>query len=171
MMEGISHEACALAGAWHLNKLIALYDDNGISIDGQVKPWFIDNTAERFHAYGWNVIGPIDGNDAKDVSKAIAKAKKSATSPRSSSARPSSARAARTAQGTAKAHGEALGAEEIKLTREAIDWPYPPFEIPAEVYADWDHKAEGAKIEAAWNDKFAAYAWPSPAWPPSSRAA
>eukprot|EP01035_Chromulina_nebulosa_P043349 gene43349-58718_t len=81
MMEGISHEACALAGAWHLNKLIALYDDNGISIDGQVKPWYIDNVAERFHAYGWHVIGPIDGNDAAEVSKAIAKAKQSTDKP------------------------------------------------------------------------------------------
>ncbi|UVH57516.1 transketolase [Variovorax paradoxus] len=158
MMEGISHEACALAGAWHLNKLIALYDDNGISIDGQVKPWYIDNVAERFHAYGWHVIGPIDGNDAAEVSKAIAKAKQSTDKPTLINCKTVIGKGSPNRAGTAKAHGEALGAEEIKLTRDAIDWHYPPFEIPAEVYADWDHKAAGAKTEAAWNDKFAAYA-------------
>jgi transketolase len=158
MMEGISHEACALAGAWHLNKLIALYDDNGISIDGQVKPWYIDNVAERFHAYGWHVIGPIDGNDAKEVSKAIAKAKQSTDKPTLINCKTVIGKGSPNRAGTAKAHGEALGAEEIKLTRDAIDWHYPAFEIPAEVYADWDHKEAGAKTEAAWNDKFAAYA-------------
>ena len=158
MMEGISHEACALAGAWHLNKLIALYDDNGISIDGQVKPWFIDNTEERFKAYGWNVIGPIDGNDAEAVSKAIAKAKKEETKPTLIVCKTVIGKGSPNRAGTAKAHGEALGAEEIVLTREAIGWPYPAFEVPAEVYADWDHKEAGAKTEAEWNDRFAAYA-------------
>ncbi|WP_454905864.1 transketolase family protein [Variovorax gossypii] len=158
MMEGISHEACALAGAWHLNKLIALYDDNGISIDGQVKPWYIDNVAERFHAYGWHVIGPIDGNDAAEVSKAIAKAKQSTDKPTLINCKTVIGKGSPNRAGTAKAHGEALGAEEIKLTRDAIDWHYPPFEIPAEVYADWDHKEAGANIEAEWNAKFAAYA-------------
>jgi transketolase len=158
MMEGISHEACALAGAWHLNKLIALYDDNGISIDGQVKPWFIDNTEERFKAYGWNVIGPIDGNDAEAVSKAIAKARKEETKPTLIVCKTVIGKGSPNRAGTAKAHGEALGAEEIVLTREAIGWPYPAFEVPAEVYADWDHKEAGAKTEAEWNDRFAAYA-------------
>jgi transketolase len=158
MMEGISHEACALAGAWHLNKLIALYDDNGISIDGQVKPWYIDNVAERFHAYGWHVIGPIDGNNAAEVSKAIAKAKQSGDKPTLINCKTVIGKGSPNRQGTAKAHGEALGAEEIKLTRDAIDWHYPPFEIPAEVYADWDHKQAGANIEAEWNARFAAYA-------------
>jgi len=158
MMEGISHEACALAGAWHLNKLIALYDDNGISIDGQVKPWFIDNTEERFKAYGWNVIGPIDGNDAAAVSKAIAKARKEESKPTLIVCKTVIGKGSPNRAGTAKAHGEALGAEEIVLTREAIGWPYPAFEIPAEVYADWDHKEAGAKTEAEWNDRFAAYA-------------
>ncbi|WP_295984774.1 transketolase [uncultured Variovorax sp.] len=158
MMEGISHEACALAGAWHLNKLIALYDDNGISIDGQVKPWYIDNVAERFHAYGWHVIGPIDGNDAAEVSKAIAKAKLSTDKPTLINCKTVIGKGSPNRAGTAKAHGEALGAEEIKLTRDAIDWHYPPFEIPAEAYADWDHKEAGANIEAEWNAKFAAYA-------------
>ncbi|MET3439608.1 transketolase [Variovorax paradoxus] len=158
MMEGISHEACALAGAWHLNKLIALYDDNGISIDGQVKPWFIDNTEERFKAYGWNVIGPIDGNDAKDVSKAIAKAKKEDSKPTLIICKTQIGKGSPNRANTAKAHGEPLGTEEITLTRAALNWPYAAFEVPEEVRADWDHKAEGAKTEAAWNDKFAAYA-------------
>jgi len=158
MMEGISHEACALAGAWHLNKLIALYDDNGISIDGQVKPWFIDNTEERFKAYGWNVIGPIDGNDAKDVSKAIAKAKKQDSKPTLIICKTQIGKGSPNRANTAKAHGEPLGADEITLTRAALNWPYAPFEVPQEAYADWDHKAEGASTEAAWNDKFAAYA-------------
>ncbi|BEP38127.1 transketolase [Variovorax sp. V59] len=158
MMEGISHEACALAGAWHLNKLIALYDDNGISIDGQVKPWFIDNTEERFKAYGWNVIGPIDGNDAKDVSKAIAKAKKEDSKPTLIICKTQIGKGSPNRANTAKAHGEPLGADEITLTRAALNWPYAAFEVPEEAYADWDHKEEGAKAEAAWNDKFAAYA-------------
>ncbi|WP_093129143.1 transketolase [Variovorax sp. OK605] len=158
MMEGISHEACALAGAWHLNKLVALYDDNGISIDGQVKPWYIDNVAERFHAYGWHVIGPIDGNDAAAVSAAIAKAKQSTDKPTLINCKTVIGKGSPNRAGTAKAHGEALGAEEIKLTRDAIDWHFPPFEIPAEVYADWNHKDAGAKTEAEWNEKFAAYA-------------
>ncbi|SDJ02502.1 transketolase [Variovorax sp. OV700] len=158
MMEGVSHEACALAGAWHLNKLIALYDDNGISIDGQVKPWFIDNTEERFKAYGWNVIGPIDGNDAKEVSKAIAKAKKQDSKPTLIICKTQIGKGSPNRANTAKAHGEPLGAEEITLTRAALNWPYAAFEVPEEASADWDHKAEGALAEAAWNDKFDAYA-------------
>ncbi|RYY98757.1 MAG: transketolase, partial [Comamonadaceae bacterium] len=159
MMEGISHEAIGLAGAWRLGKLIALYDDNGISIDGQVKPWFIDNTKQRFEAHGWNVIGPIDGNDAKDVSKAIGKAKKNDDNkPTLIICRTVIGKGSPNRAGTAKAHGEALGAEEIALTRNALSWAYPAFEIPAEVYAEWDGKARGAKEEAAWNERFAAYA-------------
>jgi len=158
MMEGISHEACALAGAWHLNKLIALYDDNGISIDGQVKPWFIDNTEQRFKAYGWNVIGPIDGNDAQAVSKAIAEAKKETLRPTLIACKTTIGKGSPNRAGTAKAHGEALGAEEIKLTREALGWTAPAFEIPTEVYADWNHKDEGHRVETDWNERFAAYA-------------
>lgn len=158
MMEGISHEACALAGAWHLNKLIALYDDNGISIDGQVKPWFIDNTEQRFKAYGWNVIGPIDGNDAQTVSKAIAEAKKETSRPTLIACKTTIGKGSPNRAGTAKAHGEALGAEEIKLTREALGWTAPAFEIPTEVYADWNHKDEGHRVETDWNERFAAYA-------------
>ncbi|MEJ8821896.1 transketolase [Variovorax humicola] len=160
MMEGISHEACAIAGAWRLGKLIAMYDDNGISIDGQVKPWFIDNTAERFKAYGWHVIGPIEGNDANEVSKAIAEAKThgaSANQPTLIVCKTQIGKGSPNRANTAKAHGEPLGAEEIKLTREALGWPYPAFEVPAEAYADWDAKDRGAKEEAAWNERFAAY--------------
>ena len=163
LMEGISHEACALAGAWKLNKLIALYDDNGISIDGQVAPWFIDNTAQRFAAYGWNVIGPLDGQDATAVSNAIASAKNSAEKPTLIICKTAIGKGSPNRANTSKAHGEPLGAEEIKLTREALGWPYAPFEIPASVYADWDAKAAGAAAEQAWNQQFDAYAAKHPA--------
>ncbi len=163
LMEGISHEACALAGAWKLNKLIALYDDNGISIDGQVSPWFIDNTALRFAAYGWNVIGPVDGHDSTAVTQAIADAKNSADKPTLVICKTRIGQGSPNRADTAKAHGEPLGAEEIKLTREAIDWPYAPFVIPKSVYADWDAKARGQVAEAEWNDRFAAYRKAHPA--------
>jgi transketolase len=157
LMEGISHEAIALAGAWKLNKLIALYDDNGISIDGQVAPWFIDNTALRFAACGWNVIGPIDGHNAKDVSQAITSAKGSKDKPTLIICKTHIGKGSPNRANTSKAHGEPLGAEEIKLTRESIGWDYPPFVIPKEVYADWDAKHAGKTNEQAWNDTFAAY--------------
>jgi transketolase len=157
MMEGISHEACALAGAWKLNKLVALYDDNGISIDGQVKPWYVDDVRKRFEGYSWDVIGPIDGHDVDAVDAAIAQAKRSATKPTLIVCRTTIGKGSPNRGGTAKAHGEALGAEEIKLTREALAWPHAPFEIPAEVYADWDAKARGAGEEACWSEGFAAY--------------
>ncbi len=157
LMEGISHEACALAGAWKLNKLIALYDDNGISIDGQVTPWFVDNTALRFTAYGWNVIGPVDGHDVDAVDRAIADAKHSADKPTLIICKTHIGKGSPNRANTAKAHGEPLGGEEIKLTREAIGWAHAPFVIPKEVYADWDAKAKGAEREAAWDIKFAAY--------------
>ena len=158
LMEGISHEAIALAGAWKLNKLIALYDDNGISIDGQVAPWFIDNTPQRFEACGWNVVGPIDGHDADAVDAAIAQAKKSSAKPTLIVCKTSIGKGSPNRAGTSKAHGEPLGAEEIALTRQALDWAHGPFEIPADVYGDWDAKAAGAKAEAAWDKRFAAYA-------------
>src|SRR3990167_5429079 len=122
LMEGISHEAVALAGAWKLNKLIALYDDNGISIDGQVAPWFIDNTALRFVACGWNVIGPIDGHDADKVAAAIVEAKKQTERPTLIVCKTHIGKGSPNRVNTAKAHGEPLGAEEIKLTREALGW-------------------------------------------------
>ena len=157
LMEGISHEAAALAGAWKLGKLIALYDDNGISIDGQVAPWFIDNTAQRFVAYGWNVIGPIDGHDVAAVSAAIAEAKKTDDRPTLIISKTHIGKGSPNRANTSKAHGEPLGAEEIKLTREALGWSHAPFVIPKEVYADWDAKEKGKAAEAAWNDTFAAY--------------
>ena len=157
LMEGISHEAVALAGAWKLNKLIALYDDNGISIDGKVAPWFIDNTPQRFAACGWNVIDAVDGHDAAAVSKAIAAAKHSADKPTLIVCKTAIGKGSPNRAGTSKAHGEPLGAEEIKLTREALGWTAEPFKIPKEVYADWDAKVAGAAREAAWNTAFAAY--------------
>ncbi len=157
LMEGISHEAAALAGAWKLGKLIALYDDNGISIDGPVTPWFIDNTALRFVAYGWNVLGPIDGHDADLVARTIAEAKQSDGQPTLIICKTSIGKGSPNRANTAKAHGEPLGVEEIALTRAALGWPYPPFVIPPEIYAAWDAKAAGAAAEQAWNDRFAAY--------------
>ncbi|PUE21340.1 transketolase [Limnohabitans sp. WS1] len=157
LMEGISHEAVALAGAWKLNKLIALYDDNGISIDGQVAPWFIDNTPQRFAAYGWNVIDAVDGHDAAAVSAAIASAKHSADKPTLIVCKTAIGKGSPNRAGTSKAHGEPLGAEEIKLTREALGWTAEPFKIPKEVYADWDAKAAGKAREDEWNTAFAAY--------------
>ena len=156
LMEGISHEAVALAGAWKLNKLVALYDDNGISIDGAVQPWYVDNAGQRFKACGWNVIGPVDGHDVNAVDAALA-ASKAATKPTLIICRTTIGKGSPNRGGTAKAHGEALGAEEIRLTREAIGWAHEPFTVPAEVYAQWDAKAAGARREADWNARFAAY--------------
>ena len=163
LMEGIGQEAISLAGAWKLGKLIALYDDNGISIDGQVAPWFADNTALRFVASGWNVIGPIDGHDAEKVAAAIAEAKAQAERPSLIICKTSIGKGSPNRAGTAKAHGEPLGAEEIALTREALGWTHGPFEIPADVYAGWDAKKAGAAREAAWNKRFAAYKKAHPA--------
>ena len=162
MMEGISHEACALAGAWKLNKLIALYDDNGISIDGKVTPWFIDDTQARFKAYGWQVIA-VDGHDVQAVSRAIATAQGSADKPTLIACKTHIGQGSPNRVDTAKAHGEPLGADEIALTRAAIGWPHPPFEVPAEVYADWDAKAKGQAAEQRWHDTFAAYQKAHPA--------
>ena len=163
LMEGISHEAVALAGAWKLNKLIALYDDNGISIDGKVAPWFIDNTPQRFAACGWNVIDAVDGHDAAAVSKAIAAAKHSADKPTLIVCKTAIGKGSPNRAGTAKAHGEPLGAEEIQLTRAALGWTAEPFKIPKAVYADWDAKAAGKAREAEWNKAFAAYKAAHPA--------
>ncbi len=161
LMEGISHEAVALAGAWKLNKLIALYDDNGISIDGQVTPWFIDNTALRFTACGWNVIGPVDGHDVDAVDRAIADAKNKANmgtvGPTLIICKTAIGKGSPNRANTAKAHGEPLGSEEIQLTREALGWMHLPFEVPQAVYAAWDAKTAGQAAEAAWNQAFAAY--------------
>jgi transketolase len=163
LMEGVSHEACALAGAWKLNKLIAIYDHNGISIDGRVEPWFIDDTHQRFEAYGWQVIGPIDGHDVGAVDAAITQAKKSATKPTMIIARTSIGRGSPNRSGSAKAHGEALGADEIKLTRAALGWPHEPFVIPEPAYSAWDGKRKGIEAEAAWSARFASYKAAHPA--------
>src|SRR5512139_3482015 len=156
LMEGVSHEACALAGAWKLNKLVALYDDNGISIDGQVAPWFVDDTPKRFEAYGWNVIRGVDGHDAAAVGAAIAQAKAS-DKPTLICCKTTIGKGSPNRAGTAKAHGEALGAEEIKLTRAALGWTSEPFVIPEAAYGAWDAKARGAQLEAEWDARFAAY--------------
>lgn len=158
LMEGISHEAASLAGAWKLNKLIAIYDDNGISIDGQVAPWFADDTARRFQAYGWHVIGPVDGHDVDALDDAIGKAKESQDKPTLIIAKTAIGKGSPNRANTSKAHGEPLGAEEIKLTRAALGWEHEPFAVPAEVYAAWDAKERGNKIEAEWDKRFDAYA-------------
>ncbi|HEY0822449.1 MAG TPA: transketolase [Ramlibacter sp.] len=157
LMEGISHEACALAGAWKLNKLVALYDDNGISIDGQVTPWFIDDTPARFRAYGWNVIGPIDGHDIEAVDRAIADARRSAEKPTLIVCKTHIGKGSPNRANTAKAHGEPLGADEIALTRTALGWEHQPFELPQGVYDEWDARAKGDELESAWDARFAAY--------------
>ena len=163
LMEGISHEASALAGAWKLNKLIALYDDNGISIDGQVAPWFVDDTPARFKAYGWQVIGPIDGHDVHAVDQAIAAAKNSADKPTLIVCKTAIGKGSPNRANTAKAHGEPLGPEEIALTRAALGWDHAPFEIPAAVYDDWSAVATGADAQAGWSTRFAAYQAAHPA--------
>ncbi|TAM02883.1 MAG: transketolase [Paraburkholderia sp.] len=156
LMEGISHEACSLAGTLRLNKLIALYDDNGISIDGDVVNWFHDDTPRRFEAYGWNVIAHVDGHDVDAVDAAIAKAKAS-DKPTLICCKTIIGKGAPTKQGGHDVHGAALGAEEIAKWRAASGWKWEPFVLPQEVYADWDAKAAGAKFEGAWNDAFAQY--------------
>ncbi len=163
LMEGISHEACALAGAWKLNKLVAVYDDNGISIDGQVAPWFVDDTPARFKAYGWNVIGPVDGHDVAALDRAIADARRSADKPTLVVAKTQIGKGSPNRANTAKAHGEPLGGDEIKLTRDAIGWSHEPFTVPKEVYADWDAKAKGKSAQAEWETRFAAYKAKHPA--------
>ena len=157
LMEGISHEACALAGAWKLNKLVALYDDNGISIDGKVAPWFIDDVAARFVAYGWNVVDKVDGHDIDVVDAAIAEALKSSTRPTLIVCKTIIGKGSPNRAGTSEAHGEALGADEIALTRAALGWSHPPFEVPADIYAAWNAKKAGAEAEAEWDTAFAAY--------------
>jgi len=157
LMEGISHEVCSLAGVWRLNKLIALYDDNGISIDGAVDAWFRDDTAARFRAYGWNVIGPIDGHDVVAIGRSIADARRSADRPTLIVCRTTIGRGSPGRAGTAKAHGEPLGADEIAATRAAIGWHEAPFEIPDTVRARWSARDLGARREAQWRLGFEAY--------------
>jgi transketolase len=156
LMEGISHEACSLAGTLRLNKLIALYDDNGISIDGKVDGWFTDDTPQRFQSYGWNVIANVDGHNVDAVDAAIAAAKKS-DRPTLICCKTVIGKGAPNMQGSDKVHGAALGDKEVAATREALGWPNPPFEIPNDVYAAWDAKAAGQALEDEWNKLFKAY--------------
>ena len=158
LMEGISHEVCSLAGTWKLNKLIVIYDDNGISIDGKVINWFSDETGERFKSYGWNVIGPVDGHDIDAMDKAIAEAKTSEDKPTLIIARTVIGKGSPNRAGTSKVHGEALGDEELKLTREALGWKWDPFVIPQEIYDAMDARAAGAKMQAEHEAKMAQYA-------------
>ncbi|MGB3838919.1 MAG: transketolase [Rhodanobacter sp.] len=158
LMEGISHEAASLAGTWGLGKLVAIYDDNGISIDGEVHGWFTDDTPARFEAYGWNVIRGVDGHDAEAIKQAIAKATTQHDKPTLICAKTVIGFGAPHKQGKEESHGAPLGKDEIAAAREQLGWKYAPFEIPAEIYAGWDHKAKGAAAEQAWNDVFARYA-------------
>ncbi|MBX9901390.1 MAG: transketolase [Burkholderiaceae bacterium] len=157
LMEGISHEACSLAGTWKLNKLTAFWDDNGISIDGHVEGWFTDDTPKRFEAYGWNVIRAVDGHDVAVVNAAIVAAKAS-DKPTLICCRTIIGKGSPNMQGTHNVHGAALGDKEVAAVRANIHWPYPPFEVPADVYSAWDAKNTGAQFESEWNAQFAAYA-------------
>ena len=161
LMEGISHEVCALAGTLKLNKLIALYDDNGISIDSEkvnIKQWFTDNVPQRFAAYGWNVIYGVNGHDADAVDAAIRQAQQETARPTLICCKTVIGKGAPKKQNTGGVHGAPLGAEEIAATRVALGWPHPPFEIPEDVRAGWNARDKGAALEAEWNQRFAAYA-------------
>jgi transketolase len=156
LMEGISHEVCSLAGTLKLNKLIALWDDNGISIDGKVVSWFNEDTPKRFEAYGWNVIRDVDGHDAEAVSAAITKAKNS-DKPTLICCKTAIGKGSPNMAGSDKVHGSPLGATEIAATRVALNWPYAPFEIPKDIYAAWNFKKRGQALEHEWNKQFQAY--------------
>jgi transketolase len=158
LMEGISHEAIALAASFKLNKLVALYDDNGISIDGKVEPWFPDNVGLRFAAMGWQVVGPVDGHDVAAMADALEMATASTNMPTLVICKTQIGKGSPNRAGTAKAHGEPFGAEEIALTRAALGWPHEPFVLPEAAYSAWDAKAAGTKAQAAWAERFAAYA-------------
>ncbi len=157
LMEGISHEACSLAGTLGLGKLIAFWDDNGISIDGHVEGWFSDDTPKRFEAYGWHVLSDVDGHDFEAIQKAIEMAKAMTDKPTLICCKTTIGFGSPNKAGSHACHGAPLGEEEINLTKAALGWDHGPFEIPADVYEGWDAKDKGAKAEAAWNEKFAAY--------------
>jgi transketolase len=156
MMEGISHEVCSLAGTLGLSRLVVLYDDNGISIDGKVEGWFSDDTPKRFEAYGWNVIRNVDGHDVDAVDGAIRQAR-DASKPTLICCKTVIGKGAPTLQGSDKVHGAALGDKEIALTRQAMGWSEQPFEIPADVYRDWDAREAGARFEGDWDKLFGLY--------------
>jgi transketolase len=157
LMEGISHEACSLAGVLGLGKLIAIYDDNGISIDGKVEGWFRDNTPMRFAAYGWHVIPGVDGHDARAVAGAIEEARAETQRPTLICCKTVIGKGSPNKAGTDAVHGAALGEKEVAATRAAIGWNHPPFEIPEAVYRAWDARPKGAGLEREWNTRFAAY--------------
>ncbi len=157
MMEGISHEACALAGTWGLNKLIAFWDDNNISIDGHIDGWYTDDTAKRFEAYGWHVISDVQGHDPAEIDKAIKAAKAQTDKPTLICCKTIIGAGSPNKEGTHDVHGAALGNDEINATRAHIGWNYPPFEIPQHVYDAWDARTKGAGLESLWNNKFAEY--------------
>ncbi|MEM7874086.1 transketolase [Morganella morganii] len=157
MMEGISHEACSLAGTLKLGKLVAFYDDNGISIDGNVQGWFTDDTAKRFEAYGWHIVRGIDGHNPDQIKAAVEEAKAVSDKPSLLMCKTVIGFGSPKKAGTADAHGSPLGDAEIAATREALNWPYAPFEIPQEIYTEWDAKKAGAAAESEWDVKFAHY--------------
>ncbi|EGR1076058.1 transketolase, partial [Vibrio cholerae] len=159
----ISHEACSLAGTLGLGKLIAFWDDNGISIDGHVEGWFSDDTPKRFEAYGWHVIPAVDGHDADAINAAIEAAKAETSRPTLICTKTIIGFGSPNKAGSHDCHGAPLGNDEIKAAREFLGWEYAPFEIPADIYAAWDAKQAGASKEAAWDEKFAAYAKAYPA--------
>lgn len=161
MMEGVSHEACSLAGTLKLNKLIALYDDNGISIDGDISGWFTDNTKQRFEAYGWNVIGQIDGHDVSAVDAAI-KAAKQSDKPTLIICKTLIGKGSPNKEGSESTHGAPLGLEEIAATKASLGWNHGPFEVPADVYASWNAKDAGDAREEAWNQLFESYVAANP---------
>jgi len=157
LMEGISHEACSLAGTLGLGKLVAFWDDNGISIDGHVEGWFTDNTPKRFEAYGWHVIADVDGHDPVAIKAAIAEAKSVTDKPSMICCKTVIGFGSPNKSGSHDCHGAPLGDAEIAAAREFLNWEHAPFEIPTDVYQGWDAKEDGASAESAWNDKFAAY--------------
>ncbi|WP_275097427.1 transketolase [Sedimenticola hydrogenitrophicus] len=157
LMEGISHEACSLAGTLGLGNLIAIWDDNGISIDGHVDGWFLDDTPKRFEAYGWHVIADVDGHDPEAINKALEFAKAMTDKPTLICCKTTIGFGSPNKAGSHACHGAPLGDEEINLTKAALGWDHAPFEVPADVYAGWDAREKGAAAEAAWNSRFAAY--------------
>ncbi|MEQ9463700.1 MAG: transketolase [Haliea sp.] len=157
LMEGISHEACSLAGTLGLGKLIAFYDDNGISIDGEVEGWFTDDTPARFRAYGWQVISSVDGHDPVEIRQALETARAEGSKPTLICCKTIIGKGAPNKQGSESCHGAPLGAEEIAATREALGWHHAPFEIPEDVYGGWDARPAGATREQNWEDAMAAY--------------
>jgi transketolase len=157
LMEGISHEACSLAGTLGLGKLIAFYDDNGISIDGPVSGWFTDKTPERFSAYGWQVVRAVDGHNVDAIEAAIRDAKSDPSRPTLICCKTVIAKGAPNKAGSHDAHGSPLGEKEVQAARENIGWPYPPFEVPPHVYQGWHAGKRGAELERAWDGRFSAY--------------